>query len=125
MTQAPEEKIDILNKLDRLLERKFNGEYEEDDAASIRKKINEIFPIARKIVIDTNCFKLLNITPPPAIGGAVIQNMDPFDTIFESFYGMSFIPNIRDTIETHGKDTLQSRRAENTSVYARQQHPCC
>lgn len=36
MTQA--EKIDILNKEDRLLERKLNGEYEEDDSASLRKK---------------------------------------------------------------------------------------
>ena len=54
MTQAPEEKIDILNKLDELLERKFNGEYEESDAASIRKEINEIVPLARQIVIETN-----------------------------------------------------------------------
>ena len=99
MTQAPEEKIDILNKLDELLERKFNGEYEESDAASIRKEINEIGPLARQIVIETKCFKLMNIAPPPAIGGAVIQNMDPFDTIFERFYGMSFIPSIRDMLQ--------------------------
>ena len=38
----------------------------------------------------------MSASHPPAIGGPILKNVDPFDMIFENYYGILFIPNIRD-----------------------------
>ena len=48
MTQTVEEKIQILESLDALLDQKFNGEYEKGEMVRLRKDINAIVPTTRR-----------------------------------------------------------------------------
>lgn len=111
MTQSPEEKITLLEQFDSGMERWFNGKVEQGDREALRKSLNEMAPMARALIREARCQKLISASPPPAIGGPFLQNVDPFDMLFESYYGMSFIPTIRDmTQQTIG--VLRSGRLE-------------
>jgi hypothetical protein len=96
MAQDLEEKIALLRQFEELLGRKFDGKYQPEGPDELRRKINEMAPRARRLLIEARCLKTMSASPPPAIGGPVLQNVDPFDMIFENYYGMSFIPNMRD-----------------------------
>jgi len=96
MAQDLEEKVTHLKEFEDLLGRWFNGKYQPEDQDALRRKINEMAPRARGLLIEARCLKTMSASPPPAIGGPLLQNVDPFDMIFETYYGMSFIPNIRD-----------------------------
>lgn len=111
MTQSPEEKIALLEKFDSDLERWFNGDVGQGGEHSLRKSLNETAPMARVLISEARCHKLISASPPSAIGGMAIKNVDPFDMLFESYYGMSFIPTIRDmTQQTIG--VLRSGRLD-------------
>lgn len=94
--QLIEEKIILLEQFDSALERWFNGKVDHDGKDSLRKSLNELAPMARAIIKETRCYKLISASPPPAIGGPALQNVDPIDMLFKDYYGMSFIPTIRD-----------------------------
>jgi len=111
MTQSPEEKITLLEQFDSALERWFNGKAGEGDRDALRKSLNEMAPMARALIREARCQKFVFASPPPAIGGPVLQNVDPFDMMFESYYGMSFIPNIRDMTQ-QAVGVLRSGRLE-------------
>jgi hypothetical protein len=64
-----------------------------------RKAINHEIVWVRREVIEAGCFHTVTIGPPPAIGGLIMRNIDPFDMIFEAPYLMSMVPNIRDMVE--------------------------
>jgi len=96
MTQSLEEKITLLEQFDSALERWFNGKVDQDGKETFRKSLNELAPMARAIIREARCYKLISVSPPPAIGGPVLQNVDPIDMLFKDYYGMSFIPTIRD-----------------------------
>jgi len=93
------EKIDLLQKFDSYIERWVKGDYGEDGKECLRKEINELAPQAKIIVRETGCRKLISATPPPAIGGPALQNIDPFDMLFQNYYGMSFLFSLRDIIQ--------------------------
>lgn len=96
MTQSLEEKITLLEQFDSALERWFNGKVDQGGKETLRKSLNELAPMARAIIREARCYKLISASPPPAIGGPVLQNVDPIDMLFEDYYSMSFIPTIRD-----------------------------
>lgn len=111
MTQSPEEKIALLEKFDSDLERWFKGDVGQSDKPSLRKSLNEMASMARVLIREARCHKLISAAPPSAIGGMAINNVDPFNMLFESYYGMSFIPTIRDmTQQTIG--VLRSGRLD-------------
>lgn len=74
----------------------FNSDDAESDA--LRTRINRSIRAVRDILQETGCLKSIVIAPPPAIGGPV-QRVDPLASVFQSFYGMSLIPNIIDMVE--------------------------
>ena len=112
MTQSPEEKITLLEQFDSALERWFNGKVDQEGGKeALRKSLNEMTPMARALIREARCHKLMSASPPPAIGGPVLRNVDPFDMLFESYYGMSFIPNIRDMTQ-QAIGVLRSGRLE-------------
>jgi len=96
MNPSLPEKLALLEQFDSGIQRWFDGTVDQGDKEALRKSLNEMAPMARALVREARCLKLVSVSPPAAIGGPVIRNADPFDMLFESYYGMSFIPTIRD-----------------------------
>jgi len=93
-----EEKIELLSEYSKQLGRYFDGSAEDSNAN--RRYINRNKLAVRSIVIEARAFQTMTISPPPAVGGLVMQNIDPFSSIFNPPYGHSLIPFIRDMIDT-------------------------
>ncbi len=64
-----------------------------------RTYINQNTHAVRREVLESGCMQLFTLTPPPAIGGLIQRNIDPFTIIFDAPYGHSIIPNLIDMIE--------------------------
>lgn len=64
-----------------------------------RTEINKRIKNVKTIVQQAGAFKVYTISPPPAIGGLILKNVDPFLSIFESPYGMNMIPPLIDSID--------------------------
>lgn len=94
-----EARITLLDEYRSAIKRWFNGQYEPEGKDNLRSVINRHNRIIRNLVYEAGCLKLITAAPPPAIGGIVIRDADPFDIIFESFWGASVIPNIVDMID--------------------------
>lgn len=95
MSSTTEEKIAFLSRFKSDIEAKFNGTGDPD----VRTRINRGMRRARELVAETGAMKTVTLSPPPAIGGLVVHNADPFSFILESYYGMSMIPTVCDMIE--------------------------
>ncbi len=89
-----EEKIAILEE--------FKARLAGKGAKSVQERrswINQNLRQVRQIVIETGCFVTVTIGPPPAIGGLVMQNIDPFSAIFDPPYGRDVGGVVRDMID--------------------------
>lgn len=69
------------------------------DRQQFRSQINRRIDRVREIVILAGCMETLTIGPPPAIGGYVMQNIDPFRYIFEDVWGRSLNSKVFDMID--------------------------
>jgi len=67
--------------------------------ASVRSFINQNTVWVRREVIEARCYHTLTVGPPPAIGGLVMRNIDPFGMMFEPPYGVDLIENVIDMID--------------------------
>jgi len=74
-------------------------EWDRKEPPGIRTLINQSVVWVRREVIEAGCFHTLTISPPPALGGLIMRNLDPFDMIFEPPYLMSVVPNVVDMID--------------------------
>lgn len=99
MANDTEDNAVFLEQFDQSLSRYFDGEYGPEGRPQLRKSINESAPRARELLVEAGCYKRMSAAPPPMVGGPVLKNVDPFDMLFESYYGVSFIPNVRDMIQ--------------------------
>jgi hypothetical protein len=115
MTSTIEQKIACLERFDAAANRWFKGEYGLEGKEAIRKSLNEMVPIARTIIQNAGCLKLISVGPPPALGGVVIRNVDPFDMFFQDCYGISLIPNTRDMTQ-QAIGVLRSGHLEEAKV---------
>ena len=93
-----EEKTKYINELEEfkslLSEWKFgNGKYET------RSQINKKLANVRNMVLRAGALKTFTISPPPMIGGMIMQNVDPFAMIFNPPYGQSLVPALIDMID--------------------------
>lgn len=70
-----------------------------NDGTSIRTFINRNTPAVRKLVWRAGCGKTMTISPPPAVGGLIMRNVDPFSCVFEGPYGMNMTSVICDMID--------------------------
>lgn len=89
--------VEKLQKFKNLISDYFDGKY--NDERSIKTEINYLLPMAQAFVMQAGCLKMMTMAPPPAIGGMVIQNFNPFDMIFHDFWGTSIIPEIINMVE--------------------------
>lgn len=108
--------VDIDQKIARL--EQFGAlllDWQRQHDSDARRQINQTKAWVRREVIEAGCFKTLTISPPPAVGGLIMRNVDPFAMIFDPPYLMSMIPIITDMIdETIGR--LQAGPEEPTEV---------
>lgn len=64
-----------------------------------RTQINKKLKNVRNLVLRAGTLRTFTISPPPMIGGMIMQNVDPFAMIFNPPYGESLIPTIIDMID--------------------------
>ena len=74
----------------------FNGEYDPEGKEQLRSFINRNTKAAEAAVRQVGCLGLITMGPPPAIGGLVMQGVNPFDVVFQDFWGRSIIPSLAD-----------------------------
>ncbi len=95
MASDATEKIAFLERFKADIQAHFNGA--DDDAT--RSRINRGMKRARDIVGETGAMKTVTLSPPPAIGGLIVRDADPFSFILQDYYGMSLAPTVADMIE--------------------------
>lgn len=66
---------------------------------TIRSFINQNQVLVRREVIEAGCFHTLTIGPPPAVGGLVMRNVDPFVMMFDGPYGVNLVRVVLDMID--------------------------
>ena len=87
-------------------------EWREAPTNELRSRINEEKHGVRREVLEAGCLKHMIIGPPPAVGGLVMNGVDPFDMIFNPPWGRSLIPVVEDMID----ETIGVLRASGTWV---------
>jgi hypothetical protein len=95
VTSDTAEKIAFLERFKSDIRAHFDG---ADDEAT-RVRISRGMRRARSIVEDAGAMKTVTLSPPPAIGGLIVRNGDPFNFILQDYYGMSMVPTVVDMIE--------------------------
>lgn len=70
-----------------------------DNTTQLRSFINRRLEDVAEIVRLAGCRQTLTISPPPAIGGYVMQNVDPFSYIFEDVWGRSLHSKVFDMLD--------------------------
>lgn len=111
-----EEKIKMLNKFKDNVEA---WDSRANNSREIRTFINENIDWVQREVDNAGCFHTLTIGPPPAVGGLVMQNINPFLMLFNPPYGMSMVGHIVDMIERAvGIIRMLNDGIENNSVPA-------
>lgn len=110
----PNDKIERLEAFKQLV-LLWESSYDDSHGAEIRSAINREKGWVRQEVIAADCFKTLTISPPPAVGGLVINRVDAFAMLFEAPYGMSLTSIVVDMIdETIGVLSSQPEEEEPT-----------
>jgi hypothetical protein len=92
-------KINLLTEFREAVLKWFHGKYEQREKEALRAYINRNLIAARTAVKDVGALKSIVIGPPPAIGGLVVENPDPFSMLFDNPYGLSVIPCVADMID--------------------------
>jgi hypothetical protein len=96
---------DIQERIERLSEfREYLDRYSQcvdnREQQELRRLINLGRAAAEREIIEAGQIKLITIGPPPAIGGLMIKNANPFNMLFDAPYGMSVIPSVIDMIDS-------------------------
>lgn len=95
MRSDTSEKIAFLSNFKADILSYYNGFQDE----TVRTRINRGIRRARELIIETGSLKTVTLTPPPALGGLVVRNADPFSFILQDYYGMSLIPTVCDMVD--------------------------
>lgn len=89
-------RIELLEEFHRHLSAYCHGDSLDPE---IRRYLNRNMRAVHGAVDEAGTLQLITITPPPALGGPIMRNTDPFGNLFQDFYGMSLIPAALDSIE--------------------------
>jgi hypothetical protein len=73
--------------------------YGRTRADTLRTAIVKKSSIVQKLVHKAQAGRTITIAPPPAVGGVIIRNANPFDLIFQDFYGVDIIGTVVDCID--------------------------
>jgi predicted nucleotide-binding protein len=74
-------------------------DYNSPHLQLVRTEINKAKPFVQNLIYNAGTNKRFDITPPPAVGGFIMRNLNPLDNIFDPPYGISLISTIIDTVE--------------------------
>ncbi len=67
--------------------------------SELRTGINQEKAWVEREVVEAGCFLRVTIGPPPAIGGLLARNINPFDAIFDPPYGYNLVPTVHDMVD--------------------------
>lgn len=98
-TDPNQELIDLLETYKAVLLAWDDGAQELKDGTPVRTYINRNTRAVQKIVRRAGCGRTMTVSPPPAVGGMIMRNVDPFSCIFQGPYGMNMVPIISDMID--------------------------
>ncbi|MBF0132649.1 MAG: hypothetical protein HQL75_08700 [Magnetococcales bacterium] len=93
------ETINLLNEFKNHVEEWNKIPKDSDAGKKARSFINQNIILVQREVTKAGCLHIVTISPPPAVGGMIMQDINPFDMIFESPYGQSMTGVIVDMIE--------------------------
>lgn len=113
-----------LEKLNQFILRLDRWKKEKDPElrAEIRADLNRTKAAVQREVIEAGHAKTLTIAPPPAVGGMIMRNVDPFDMIFEDVYLNSLNSHVIDMInQTIG--TIEEGRDNPKEVTEKRNEP--
>lgn len=71
----------------------------EGERQESRTYLNQNKSAARREIVEAGCFKTLTISPPPAVGGLIMRNVDVFDSMFDPPYLMDLVSPVVDMID--------------------------
>jgi len=92
--------MEIEEKIAQLEDYKSNLlSWQKNHDVETRSFINQNTVWVRREVIEAGCFHTLTIGPPPAVGGLVMRNVDPFAMMFDPPYLMNLIRVVVDMID--------------------------
>lgn len=89
-------KLVAFKALMKIWETRFSGSV---DIPNVRTEINKSKSFVQKVVSRAGTLKVFDIGPPPAIGGFMMRNVNPFDIIFDPPYGVDIIAQILDSVD--------------------------
>jgi predicted nucleotide-binding protein len=73
--------------------------WDDTPTSNIRGEINRKIHPVKQLIKKAGVSKSFTISPPPAIGGLIMRNVDPFTCIFDPPYGLSVVDIIIDSID--------------------------
>lgn len=91
--------IESLEEYKKVLRSWDSGNVSREALQETRSWINQKTPMIRKLVWRAGCGKTLTVGPPPAVGGMIMRNVDPFSALFDGPYGLNMIPTVCDMID--------------------------
>jgi hypothetical protein len=94
-----EKRIKLLSDFHKSLRMWFGENLSEEQRSETRFYLNRNLVAVHNAVREAGTLKLVDVGPPPAIGGLVLQNLDPFANLFEDIYGISLAPSALESIE--------------------------
>jgi predicted nucleotide-binding protein len=94
-----DELIQYLEEYKKILLAWKSGNVSRESRQEARSWINQNTPKVRKLVWRAGCGKTMTVGPPPAVGGMIMRNVDPFSTLFDGPYGLNMIPIACDMID--------------------------
>lgn len=65
----------------------------------LRSAINQERAWVEREVLEAGCFVTITVGPPPAIGGLIARNTNPFNGIFDPPYGANMVPTVIDMVD--------------------------
>lgn len=75
------------------------NQWEETGDPGARSEINRTKASVQREVVEAGCSYTMTISPPPAVGGMIMRNVDPFNMIFQKVYLQSLNSHVRDMIQ--------------------------
>ncbi len=106
--------IETLENFKNLMKRLLRTEYGTSTYLDLRTKINQERGFVETIIRSAGTSKVMSFRPPPMIGGYIIQNVNPFNVIFDPPYGVDVILPIIDIID----ETIGSIKVKDNFVVA-------
>lgn len=89
-----EEKVKKLGDFKTLLQR-----WQSSRSDDIRSQINQERKWVERELLEAGCSKTITISPPPAVGGLMMRDVNPFNFLFDAPYGRSVLGIIMDAID--------------------------